>query len=206
MATSLHLVFGVNTHCHDDHFSGTHKLKQKVPGLQSVISTNSQAAADQCIGHLDEIHFGHRYVTALATPGHTPGCLSFLTDDNKVVLTGDALLVASCGRTDLPGGCAEMLYDSVHAQLFALPDECVVFPGHDYKEQTHSTIGWEKEYNPRLGKTRSKAEFVQIMKDLHLPHSKLMDIYIPSNLADGVDPFHVRSLRTRLKDSWGIYA
>jgi sulfur dioxygenase len=184
------------------------KLKKRVKGLKSIISTSSKAKADIHINHLDEIHFGNRFITALATPGHTPGCMSFVTDDKKAVITGDALLIAGCGRTDLPGGSAETLYDSIYEQLFTLPDECVVLPGHDEEDRTHSTIGYEKAHNPRLQCGTTKAAFVKVMDQAyqHLARPKKMDIAIPSNTADGTEPFFVRSLRARLKDSWGIYA
>jgi len=205
VATTLNLVYAVNTHCHADHISGTGVLKKKVNGLKSVISTASKAKADEHIGHLDEIHFGNRYITGLATPGHTEGCLSFVLDDRKAVLTGDALLIMGCGRTDFQGGSAEALYDSVHDQLFTLPDECIVFPAHDYKDRTHSTIGEEKEKNPRLGGGKTKEEFVQIMEELKLPYPEKIDLAVPANLEDGTKPFFIRSLRTRLSKRWGVF-
>jgi len=203
VATEFNLVYAVNTHCHADHLSGTAGLKRKVKGLKSVISKASQAKADELVCHGDEIHFGNRHITALATPGHTEGCLSFLTDDEKAVLTGDALFVMGCGRTDFQGGSAETLYDSVHRELFTLPDDTVVFPGHDYHEKTHSTIGNEKANNPRLSKT--KEEFLEIMKNLDLPYPKKMDVAVPANMLDGAKPFFVRRLRTRVKERWGVF-
>ena len=220
VTTLLNLVYCVNTHVHADHISGSGKLKTKVKQqgkgddnvLKSVISTASKAEADERIGHLDEIHFGNRYITAIATPGHTQGCLSFVLDDKTAVLTGDALLIGGCGRTDLQGGSAETLYDSVHDHLFAtLPDNCIVFPGHDYeydlKERTHSTIGEEKATNPRLGRGISKEEFVNIMSEVNrnLSRPKQMDITVPANMEDGAKPFFVRSLRTRVKQRWGLF-
>jgi len=205
VATTMNLVYAVNTHCHADHISGTGALKRKIKGLKSVISKASQAEADELIEHGDEIHFGNRFITALATPGHTEGCLSFLLDDGKAVLTGDTLFVLGCGRTDFQGGSAETLYDSVHNQLFTLPDDTVVFPGHDYNDKTHSTIGQEKENNPRLGNDKSKEEFVQFMNDLNLPYPKKMDIAVPANLKDGAKPFFVHTLRTRIKQRWGVF-
>lgn len=205
VATGLHLVYAVNTHCHEDHVSGTRSLKRSVRGLQSVISTASGAQADERIGPGDEIHFGRRFVTALATPGHTAGCLSFLLDDGKAILTGDALLIGGCGRCDLPGGSAETLYDSVRTQLFRLSDDVRVFPGHDYDDQRSSTIGKEKAHNPQLGGGTSKEEFVRIMNDQKLPRPKLMDVAVPANLEDGGPPFFVRSLRSRIKQRWGVF-
>jgi len=182
----LNLVYGVNTHAHADHITGTGILKQKVSGLKSVIAESSTAIADVHIAHGDEIHFGNRYIKARATPGHTNGCLSYVTDDQASVFTGDALLIMGCGRTDFQGGSSEKLYDSIHAQLFLLPDECVVYPAHDYKGRTSSTIGAEKAENPRLGIMKTKEEFVEIMANLNLPYPKKIDVAVPANLRCGI--------------------
>ena len=203
VATDFNLVYAVNTHCHADHISGTGILKRKVKGLKSVISKASQAKADEYIEHGDEIHFGNRHITALATPGHTKGCVSFLLDDKQAVLTGDTLFVMGCGRTDFQGGSAETLYYSVQRELFKLPDDTIIFPGHEYNGKTHSTIGFEKINNPRLSKT--KEEFVTIMNELHLPYPNKMDIAVPANMQDGAKPFFVRQLRARIKERWGIF-
>lgn len=182
----LNLVFGVNTHAHADHITGTHLLKQKVEGLKSVISEASGADADIKINAGDRIFFGSRYIEARATPGHTEGCFSYVADDKSFVMTGDTLLIQGCGRTDFQGGSAETLYNSVHTQLFSLPDECVVYPAHDYKSRTQSKIGTEKETNPRLGETKTKEEFVDIMANLNLAYPKKIDVAVPANMRCGV--------------------
>jgi len=123
---------------------------------------------------------------ARSTPGHTDGCLSYVADDQSFVLTGDALLIQGCGRTDFQGGSSEKLYDSVHTQLFSLPDSTVVYPGHDYKGRLSSTIGSEKETNPRLGAGKTKEEFVDIMANLNLAQPKKIDVAVPANLRCGV--------------------
>lgn len=110
----------------------------------------------------------------------------YVADDKSFVLTGDTLLIKGCGRTDFQGGSAETLYDSIHTQIFSLPDTTVVHPGHDYNEQLESTIGDEKENNPRLGKGKTKEEFVEIMKNLNLPYPKKIDASLPANLRCGV--------------------
>lgn len=181
----LNLVYGVNTHCHADHVTGTWLLKQKVDGLQSVIAESSKAKADVHIRHGDRVFFGSRHVEARATPGHTEGCLSYVADDRSFVLTGDALLIMGCGRTDFQGGSAETLYESVHSQILSLPDSTVVYPAHDYKGRTHSTVGEEREKNPRLGAGRTKAEYVEIMDNLNLDYPKHIDRAVPANLRCG---------------------
>ena len=180
----LNLVYGVNTHAHADHITGTGLLKQRVDGLQSVISTASEAKADITIGDGDRIFFGNRFLEARATPGHTGGCMSYVADDQSFVLTGDTLLIQGCGRTDFQSGDAEQLYGMVHSKLFTLPKDCTVYPAHDYKGRTSSTIGVELETNPRLSKP--KEEFVEIMKNLNLSYPKKIDVAVPANMRCGV--------------------
>ena len=180
------LIYGVNTHAHADHVTGTGLLKQKVSGLKSIISKSSGALADQHVVPGDKITFGSRFVEVRATPGHTAGCVSYVTDDSKLVFTGDALLIHGCGRTDFQEGSADTLYDSVHSQLFTLPEDCVVYPAHDYKGRTSSTIGDEKINNPRLGASKTKSEFLDIMNNLNLSRPKKIDIAVPANMRCGV--------------------
>ena len=154
--------------------------------MQSVIAKSSGAAADIHIEAGDRIVFGSRFLSVRATPGHTAGCVSYVADDESFVLSGDALLIQGCGRTDFQGGSAETLYQSVHSQLFTLPATTVVYPAHDYKSRTSSTIGDEKENNPRLGKSKTKQEFIEIMANLNLDYPKKIDVAVPANLRCGV--------------------
>lgn len=185
-ALGLKLIYGVNTHAHADHITGTGILKTKVDGLKSVIAEASGAMADVKIGNGDKITFGSHHIEARATPGHTVGCLSYVADDKSFVLTGDTLLIQGCGRTDFQGGSAEDLYDSVHSQLFTLPDDTIVYPAHDYKGRLSSKIGDEKTTNPRLGGGKTKEEFVDIMKNLNLDYPKKIDVAVPANMRCGV--------------------
>lgn len=182
----LNLVYGVNTHAHADHITGTGLLKQKLPGFQSVISEASKAKADLTIGDGDKITFGSRSVQVRSTPGHTEGCVCYVADDLSFVLTGDTLLIQGCGRTDFQGGSAENLYKSVHSQLFTLPDEAVVYPSHDYKGRLSSLIGDEKKTNPRLGEGKSVKDFKEIMDGLNLSYPKKIDVAVPANMRCGV--------------------
>lgn len=205
-----------NTHCHDDHISGTNAIKHRVPGCRSFISRASGAEADELLEHLDEIHFGNRFVTAIATPGHTKGCMSFLLDDHKAILTGDAVLVNGISGCSIDcGGSLETLYESFHDNdiIQNLPDDCVIFPGHetykgDYeKGHTYSTLRHEKDCN-RLFTCPNKETFVceeETLARVHPPHPKKMNVAVPANMHDGMDPFFVPGMRTHLKDSWGIY-
>ena len=161
-------------------------MKQKIDGLQSVISKASGAKADLTVEPGDRIVFGARSLEVRATPGHTVGCVSYVADDISFVLTGDALLIQGCGRTDFQGGSAETLYDSVHTQLFSLPTSTIVYPAHDYKGRLNSTIGTELDTNPRLGKDKTKQDFVDIMNDLDLDYPKKIDEAVPANMRCGV--------------------
>ncbi|KAF8068169.1 Ethe1 [Scenedesmus sp. PABB004] len=182
----LKLVQAINTHCHADHVTGSGKIKALVPGVRSSIAAASGAAADIKLAHGDAISFGGHRLEVIATPGHTSGCLSFHLprrgEAAGLVFTGDALLIRGCGRTDFQQGDAELLYDSLHSRLFSLPPDTLVYPAHDYKGRTASSIGEERAHNPRL--TKSRAEFVAIMEGLGLPYPKQFDRAVPANLQD----------------------
>lgn len=180
----LTLKYTMNTHCHADHVTGSGKLKELLPGSLSAISQASTAQADILLLEFDIVTFGNRHVYCIHTPGHTAGCFSYVLDDQTMAFTGDALLIRGCGRTDFQGGSAETLYESVHKKLFTLPEDCAVYPGHDYNGHTRSSVSEEKTCNPRL--TKSKEEYVQIMNNLNLPYPKKIDIAVPANLRCGV--------------------
>lgn len=182
----LNLIYGLNTHAHADHITGTGLLKKRIQGLKSVISESSGAKADEHITHGDCIHFGSRYIECRATPGHTAGCITFVTDDRTCAFTGDALLIHGCGRTDFQGGSASLLYDSIKREVFTLPDETIVYPAHDYKGRLSSTIGDEKANNPRLGAGKTKEDFIKIMSELKLSYPKKIDVAVPANMRCGV--------------------
>uniref|UniRef100_A0A3B1K8E9 ETHE1 persulfide dioxygenase n=1 Tax=Astyanax mexicanus TaxID=7994 RepID=A0A3B1K8E9_ASTMX len=140
---------------------------QRVFGLKSAISVHSGASADIMLSEGDTIKFGQQSLTVRETPGHTDGCVTFVTGDQTMAFTGDALLIRGCGRTDFQQGCSKKLYESVHQQIFTLPGHCLIYPAHDYKGQTVSSVDEEKKFNPRL--TKSLQEFVKIMDNLNLP-------------------------------------
>ena len=167
-----------------DHITGTGEMKKLVDGMESVISAASKAKADVHLNDGDSITFGRFTLKGVTTPGHTVGCMSYVLGDNEAVFTGDTLLIRGCGRTDFQGGSSENLYESVHGKLFTLPDTCKVYPAHDYKGRTMSTIGEEKAHNPRL--TKSKAEFVELMGNLGLAYPKKIDVAVPANMVCGL--------------------
>lgn len=178
------LKYGINTHCHADHVTGTAKLREEFPEMQSVIAEASGARADWKVHHDDKIRFGNRLLTCKSTLGHTSGCMTFVLDDLSMCFTGDVLLIRGCGRTDFQEGSSSTLYDSVHNEIFTLPPNTQVYPAHDYRGRTSSTVGEEARYNPRL--TKTKEEFGEIMDNLGLAYPKQIDRALPLNLVCGV--------------------
>jgi len=180
----LKLVKVIDTHIHADHISGIAELRDKtncvtVMGDKTTADVVAMKVSDDEIIKIDGIN-----LKALYTPGHTSESFSFLMDDR--VFTGDALLIKGTGRTDFQNGNPKDSYHSLFEKLLKLPDETLVYPAHDYKGETVSTIIEEKKFNPRL-QVSSIDEYVEIMNNLNLPDPKMMDIAVPSNLNLGID-------------------
>ncbi|XP_072953652.1 persulfide dioxygenase ETHE1 homolog, mitochondrial-like [Typha angustifolia] len=186
----LKLIYAVNTHVHADHITGTGLIKRKLPGVKSVLSKANDAKADHFVEHGDRLYFGDLFLEVRATPGHTVGCVTYVTGDGpdqpnpRMAFTGDALLIRGCGRTDFQGGSAHQLYNSVHSQIFTLPKETLLYPGHDYKGFSVTTVGEEVLYNTRL--TKDEETFKNIMENLNLPYPKMIDIAVPANRVCGL--------------------
>lgn len=175
----VQLVYVLETHAHADHVTSAGKLRALTGAQAAVPSGCGIAPAEVQLNDGDIVRFGgHDQITVLHTPGHTAGSVSYLWRDN--LFTGDTLLIDGCGRTDFQSGSAQALYDSVTSKLFTLPDATRVWPGHDYKGQSVSTIGWEKRHNARLA-NRSKDDFCALMATLNLPKPRLIDIAVPAN-------------------------
>lgn len=181
----LQLRYVVNTHCHADHITSGGAIRKELPEVRTVISEASGARADVKVQEGDKVAFGKFSLEALATPGHTDGCITWLLQGAPaMVFTGDALLIRGCGRTDFQQGDAGSLYDSVHSKIFTLPGDTLIYPGHDYKGRNVSTVDEEKRYNPRL--TQARGDFVKLMSELNLPYPKKIDAAVPANLACGI--------------------
>lgn len=180
----LTLTYALNTHMHADHITGTGYLKQLLPGTLSVISEASGAKADKYLKDNEVVQFGRFELRALGTPGHTNGCMTFVVEEQGIAFTGDTLLIRGCGRTDFQEGNSRTLYKSVHEKIFALPDNFRLFPAHDYKGNTQTTVAEEKQYNPRL--TKDIDTFVEIMENLNLPYPKMIDKAVPANRECGL--------------------
>eukprot|EP00747_Dinoflagellata_sp_TGD_P133180 gnl/TRDRNA2_/TRDRNA2_175162_c0_seq1.p1 gnl/TRDRNA2_/TRDRNA2_175162_c0~~gnl/TRDRNA2_/TRDRNA2_175162_c0_seq1.p1 ORF type:complete len:427 (-),score=74.83 gnl/TRDRNA2_/TRDRNA2_175162_c0_seq1:233-1513(-) len=181
----LELKYVVNTHAHADHVTSGGEIRKLKPEIRTVISKASGAKADIHVEHDDKVKFGGLELAALATPGHTAGCITWvLKGSPTMAFTGDTLLIRGCGRTDFQEGDAGVLYDNVHMHIFSLPGDTLVYPGHDYKGRNVSTVDEERRYNSRL--TKSKDEFVKLMSELQLPYPKRIDWALPMNMACGV--------------------
>jgi sulfur dioxygenase len=174
----------LETHIHADHVTSSGTLRERT-GAQTVAGIRGAGCADLHLGHGETLRLGGLEVHALETPGHTDDSMSYLIAGH--VFTGDTLLIRGSGRTDFQNGSAHQLYDSVTNILFGLPDSTVVFPGHDYKGFTSSTIGEEKLYNPRFA-GKSREEFAALMANLQLPTPKKLEQSVPANRRCGMVP------------------
>jgi glyoxylase-like metal-dependent hydrolase (beta-lactamase superfamily II) len=180
----LRVRYVLETHAHADHITGASLLRERTGAKAAAPLPCGIVAADLQLEDGAELRFGGETLRALHTPGHTAGSMSFRWRD--AVFTGDALLIGGCGRTDFQSGDAGALYDSITKKLFSLPDETIVFPGHDYRGRTSSTIGAEKRDNPRLA-GRSRDAFIELMSELRLPRPRLIDVAVPANQRLGQD-------------------
>ena len=180
---NLRLVKAVDTHLHADHITGLGALRDRTHCI-TVMGENTKAdVVSMRLSEGDKLTIEGVSMDVLYTPGHTDDSYSFVMRDR--VFTGDTLLIRGTGRTDFQNGDARAQYESLFGKLLRLPDETMVFPAHDYKGDTVSTIGEERRYNPRL-QVKSVDEYVALMANLKLPNPKLMDVAVPSNMKIGL--------------------
>ena len=181
----LRLIATLETHVHADHVTGAWLHRQGCGSNIAVSAAAGAQGANQLLEPGDRIAFGARHLQVRATPGHTDGCVSYVLDDGTMAFTGDCLLIRGCGRTDFQQGSPRRLFESVHGQLFTLPGACLLYPGHDYRGLTVTSVAEERRYNPRLGGSSNVSDFSGYMDNLGLPHPKLIDIAVPANLRCG---------------------
>jgi len=181
----LKLAWTLETHVHADHVTGAWLLREKLGSRIALSRASGAEGADRYLVPNEKIFLGNRYLEALATPGHTNGCMTYVLDDRSMAFTGDALLIRGCGRTDFQQGDARTLFRSVRGAIFSLPDECLLYPGHDYRGLTQTSVGEEKLYNPRLAESIGEGDFVGYMENLGLAHPKQMAHAVPANLKCG---------------------
>ncbi|KAJ3255178.1 Ethylmalonic encephalopathy 1 [Boothiomyces macroporosus] len=181
----LQLKYAINTHCHADHVTSTGLIKSRLPHVKSMIAKASGAKADIHLLEGDKIHVGDLEFKCIATPGHTDGCMCFYLEKEGLLFTGDTILIRGCGRTDFQQGDSGRLYDGVWQKIFTLPEDTVIYPGHDYRGFTSSSVGEEKKVNPRF--TKSKVDFIDFMNKLGLAYPRKIDVSLPANLECGID-------------------
>jgi len=180
----LKVKYLLETHIHADHITGAGPLRKRT-GAEIVVHKNSESqCADILAVEGDSFKLGEQEIRVLHTPGHTNTDITYVIDG--AIFTGDTLLVRDCGRTDFQLGSNEAMYDSLTNKLFTLPEDTMVFPAHDYKGFTQSTIGEERQYNVRAGSGKSYNDFETIMNNLNLPNPKRLDVSVPGNLKCGL--------------------
>lgn len=193
----LKLVYVLDTHIHADHITGAGEIRKRTDAKTGVSRRAKVECVDIGLEDGQELLLGNKKIKVIATPGHTDTCLTFGFEG--MIFTGDALLIRGCGRTDFQQGSADDLYDSVHEKLFQLPEDTVVYPGHDYRGLTSTTIGLEKVHNPRLRLKNSREDFKKIMSELKLANPKKIHEAVPANLACG-RPKDARVLHPQVVD------
>ena len=179
----LKLVKAVDTHMHADHITGLGALRDRTHCITVMGEQTRADVVSMRVAEGDKVTVEGVALDVLYTPGHTDDSYSFRMSDR--VFTGDTLLIRGTGRTDFQNGDPRAQYDSIFHKLLRLPEETMVFPAHDYKGDTVSTIGEEKHFNPRL-QVKSIDEYVELMNNLKLPNPKMMDVAIPSNMRVGM--------------------
>ena len=181
----LRLKCTLDTHVHADHVTGAWLLKHRVGSEIAAGASSGAQGADRYLSHGDTVAFGRRHLQVRSTPGHTGACLTFVLDDWSMAFTGDCLLIRGSGRTDFQEGDARSMYRSVHTQIFTLPAECLLYPAHDYRGLTVTSVEEERRFNPRLAQSIAEDDFVGYMSHLGLPHPRQIDIALPANLRCG---------------------
>lgn len=182
----LRLHCALETHVHADHVTASGRLRKR---LGAKIGAGARAGvrnADWALSDGVVLRVGELRLEVRETPGHTAGCVSYVSLDAAIAFTGDALLVRGCGRTDLQGGDPEALFRSVRERIFSLPDATLLYPAHDYHGRTVTSVAEEKRFNPRLRLGASLESFRAAMQRLQLPDPKRMGVAVPANLESGL--------------------
>ena len=181
----LNLRYTLETHVHADHVTGAWLFKQALGSEIAVAAAGGAKGVDRELAAGDVIRVGSIALEVRATPGHTDGCVSYVVDDERMAFTGDALLIRGAGRTDFQQGSPGTLYHSVREQIFSLPGDYLLYPGHDYSGRLVTAVAEERAHNPRLGDGVREQDFVGYMNNLGLPHPKQMAAAVPANLQCG---------------------
>ncbi len=182
----LKLAYTLDTHIHADHITSALQLREKTGSKIAAPAMERLPCTEVGIEHGKPFQLGSITLDPIHTPGHTDAHFAYRLNDR--IFTGDALLIEGCGRTDFQNGDTDTLYQSVTEKLFTLPDDYLVYPGHDYQQRRVSTIAQEKDRNARLGNGKSLEEFRKIMSNLKLAYPKFIDYAVPGNRECGVCP------------------
>jgi sulfur dioxygenase len=181
----LCLIATLETHVHADHVTGAWLLKRRLGSRIMMAAASGAEGADCYLVQDDVVAFGRRRLLVRETPGHTSGCLTYVLDDRSMAFTGDCLLIRGSGRTDFQQGDPAVMYRSVHDRIFRLPDDCLLYPAHDYRGLTVTSVAEERRFNPRLGGEVAVEDFTGYMKHMRLAHPKLIAVAVPANLRCG---------------------
>ena len=181
----LRLVASIDTHVHADHVTGSWCLHAATGCSIALAAVAGADFVSQPLAHGDTLAFGSRSLSVRATPGHTDGCLTYVLDDASMAFTGDALLIRGCGRCDFQQGSAEALWNSIHQQILSLPQQCLLYPGHDYEGRSVTSVAEETRFNPRFGGAARQQDFIGTMDNLQLPHPRRIAVALPGNLRSG---------------------
>ena len=181
----LRLVATLETHVHADHVTAAWLLRERLGSAIVLGAASGAKGADRYLSDGEPVAFGSRHLEARSTPGHTNGCMTYVLDDRSMAFTGDCLLIRGCGRTDFQQGDNAALFRSVREKIFTLPDECLLYPGHDYRGLMATSVAEERRHNPRLREGVAEGDFAGYMANLGLPHPKQMAVAVPANLECG---------------------
>lgn len=182
----LLLRWTLDTHVHADHVTASGRLRERHGSKVGVGARTGVANADLLLRDGDVLRVGDLELEVIETPGHTGGCVTYACSMAAMAFTGDALLIRGCGRTDFQEGDAAALFRSVRERIFSLPDAWLLYPGHDYRGRTVTTVTEEKRFNPRLGLDRSREQFTSVMEGLRLAYPARMALAVPANLESGL--------------------
>lgn len=186
----LELRYTIETHVHADHVTSASRFRSTHSSESIVAKHGGAACGNHHVVDGERVNFGAHALEVLTTPGHTDGCLTFYLREQSMAFTGDALLIRGCGRTDFQNGDARTLYASIHEKIFTLPPHTRLYPGHDYRGLTATTVAEELAHNARLGQGKSVEEFVEIMDNLNLAQPRRIHDAVPANLQCGIStPF-----------------
>jgi glyoxylase-like metal-dependent hydrolase (beta-lactamase superfamily II)/rhodanese-related sulfurtransferase len=181
----LDLRHTLETHVHADHVTGAWLMKRSLGSQIALAAASGARGADRLLAPGDVLNVGSIAIEVRATPGHTSGCLCYVLPGQRMVFTGDALLIRGAGRTDFQQGSAATLFHSVREQILTLPDDFLIYPAHDYSGRSVTSVAEERAHNPRLGDGVREQDFVGYMENLGLPHPAKMDRAVPANLQCG---------------------